>query len=160
MSAERARGKRKVGHVGVAVEDLDRAIAFYEVFLQAEPVATYRNERKPFLDELVGYEATMREAWFELGDTFLELLQYIEPEPGRTNPETYNVGHMHLCIQVDDVQAEYERLRDADLGIEFRSEGPVRVPEDEPDFGGDRYLYLRTPDGSTFELYTPSAADV
>jgi catechol 2,3-dioxygenase-like lactoylglutathione lyase family enzyme len=148
---------KRVAHIGVAVEDLDRAVEFYEAFLQAKPFSEYANERKPFIDELVGYEATMREVWFELGDTFLELLQYIEPAPGRTSPETYNVGHMHLCLEVEDVDAEYKRLRDADLGIEFRSEGPVRVPEDEPDFGGDRYLYLRTPDGTTFELF--QAAD-
>jgi catechol 2,3-dioxygenase-like lactoylglutathione lyase family enzyme len=151
---------KRVGHVGVAVEDLDRAVEFYEAFLQAKPFSEYTNERKPFIDELVGYQATMQEAWFELGDTYLELLQYLEPEPGRTSPETYNVGHMHLCLEVEDVEAEYERLRAADLGIEFRSEGPVTVPADEPDFGGDRYLYLRTPDGTTFELFQPADAAV
>lgn len=146
--------KRKFAHVGLAVADLDQAVEFYRVFLEAEPIGLYENDREPFIDELVGYEARMREAWFELDDGFIELIQYTSPVPGRTDPESYNVGHIHFCIEVEDVEAEYERLRDADLGIEFRSEGPITVPEEYPDFGGDKTLYLRTPDGSTFELYT------
>lgn len=144
---------RKFAHVGVAVEDIDRAVEFYRVFLDAEPIGEYSNDRKPFIDRLVGYEATMREAWFPLGDGFIELLEYSRPAPGRTDPETYNVGHMHLCVEVEDIDAEYARLRDADLGIEFRSDGPVTVPDDEPGFAGERYLYMRTPDGSTFEFF-------
>jgi catechol 2,3-dioxygenase-like lactoylglutathione lyase family enzyme len=153
-----SKHKHKVNHVGLAVSNLEEAVAFYRVFLDAEPIATYENDRKPFIDQLVGYEAKMKEAWFELGDGFVELLEYSQPAPGQTSPETYNAGHMHLCLEVEDVEAEYERLRDADLGIEFRSEGPVTVPDDEPDFGGDRYLYLRTPDGTTFELCTRASA--
>lgn len=156
MSEPRPRRKRTFAHIGVAVADLDDAVEFYKVFLDAEPIGFYENDREPFIDRLVGYEARMREAWFELGDGFIELIQYSSPTPGRTDPETYNVGHMHCCVEVEDVEAEYERLRAAELGIEFRSEGPVMVPADYPEFGGDRYLYLRTPDGTTFELFTPA----
>jgi catechol 2,3-dioxygenase-like lactoylglutathione lyase family enzyme len=146
---------RRFSHVGVAVADLDAAIEFYMVFLQQEPFAHFQTEGdKPFLDQIVGYDgAVMREAMFALGDGYLELLEYTKPQAGRTDPETYNVGHMHFCFEVDDIEAEYARLRDADLGIAFRSDGPVLVPPSEPDFEGERSLYLRTPDGSTFELY-------
>jgi catechol 2,3-dioxygenase-like lactoylglutathione lyase family enzyme len=157
MSGTRTGGKRNFAHVGIAVADLDDSIEFYKVFLDADPIGLYENDREPFIDQLVGYEARMREAWFELGDGFLELIEYSSPAPGRTDPESYNVGHMHFCIEVEDVVAEYERLKAAGLGIEFRSEGPVTVPSDYPDFGGDRNLYLRTPDGTTFELFTPAS---
>lgn len=157
MKLPSSGSKRKFAHVGLSVADLDKAIEFYRVLLNAEPIAEYENDRKTYIDELVGYGAKMREAWFELGDGFVELIEYSQPQPGRTDPETYNVGHMHLCIEVEDVDAEYKRLRDADVGIEFRSDGPVVIPEEEPDFAGDRYLYLRTPDGSTFELFTPAS---
>jgi catechol 2,3-dioxygenase-like lactoylglutathione lyase family enzyme len=128
------------------------------VFLDTEPSGEYTMDRVPFIDELVGYEAVMREAWFPIDDGFVELLEYSQPKPGQTDPETFNAGHMHFCLQVDDLEAEYVRLRDADIGIEFRSDGPITVPEDEPDFGGNLYLYLRTPDGSTFEFYQPVPA--
>lgn len=156
MTLTSSGSKHKFGHAGIAVADMDEAVEFYKVFLEAEPVARFENDRKPHIDALVGYEAKMREAWFELGDGFIELLAYDQPEPGKTDPETYNVGHMHLCVEVEDVGAEYERLRDAEIGIEFRHDGPVTIPADDPDFGGDRYLYLRTPDGTTFELFTPA----
>lgn len=160
MDSVDATPRRRFAHVGVAVADLDRAVEFYKVLLQAEPIGTYSNDHKPFIDELVGYEAKMREAWFALEDGFIELLEYTEPRPGVTDPETYNAGHMHLCIEVEDVGAEYERLRAADVGIEFRSPGPVTVPEEEEaDFAGERYLYLRTPDGSTIELFQPAGGD-
>lgn len=156
MKASGQDSKYGFAHVGIAVADLDRAVEFYKVFLQAEPVLFFDSDRKPFIDELVGYEARMKEALFPLGDGYLELLEYTEPTPGVTNPESYNVGHMHFCIEVDDLDAEFERLRDADVGIEFRSDGPVSVPDSEPDFKGERYLYLRTPDGATFELFQPA----
>jgi catechol 2,3-dioxygenase-like lactoylglutathione lyase family enzyme len=160
MEGSKAGARLRFAHVGVAVADLDAAVEFYEVLLQAEPIGIYSNDRKPFIDELVGYEAKMREAWFELGDGFIELLEYSQPRPERTSPETNNVGHMHVCIQVEDIEAEYRRLREADLGIEFRSDGPVTVPDDEPDFAGERYLYMRTPDGSTVEFFQPAVATV
>jgi catechol 2,3-dioxygenase-like lactoylglutathione lyase family enzyme len=154
-----APATRRFSHVGVAVADLDAAVAFYTVFLQQEPFVSFRTDGdKAFLDEIVGYPGTvMREAMFALGDGYIELLEYTKPAAGHTDPETYNAGHMHFCFEVDDIQAEYERLRDADLGIAFRSDGPVTVPASEPDFEGERSLYLRTPDGSTFELYEKPA---
>lgn len=158
MKVSEKESKRSFGHVGVAVANMEEAVAFYRVFLDSEPVAQFDNDRKPHIDALVGYEAKMREAWFELGDGFIELLEYSQPAPGRTDPETYNAGHMHFCMEVEDVSAEYERLRAAEIGIEFRHDGPVTIPDEDPDFGGDRYLYLRTPDGSTFELFTPAPA--
>jgi catechol 2,3-dioxygenase-like lactoylglutathione lyase family enzyme len=146
---------RRFNHVGVAVDNLDDAIEFYKVFLQTEPVAYFETEGdKHFLNELIGYDSSvMREAMLPLGDGFIELLEYTRPDRTRTNPDTYNVGHMHFCVDVEDIQAEYERLRDADIGIEFRSNGPIAVPDSEPDFAGEKSLYLRTPDGTTFELY-------
>ena len=100
MPVMKGESKLKFMHVGVAVDNLERAIEFYEVLLQTQALSSFENDRTPFIDELVGYEAKMREAWFPLGDGYLELLEYSRPEPGRTNPETYNVGHMHFCLGV------------------------------------------------------------
>ena len=89
--------KYRFAHVGIAVADLEKAVEFYKVFLQAEPVLFWDSNRKQFIDELVGYEANMKEVLFELQDGYLELLEYTEPKPGVTDPETYNVGHMHFA---------------------------------------------------------------
>ena len=153
MKIANPRSTHRFNHVGVAVSNLGEATNFYRTFLDTEPIADYENDRTPFLDQVTGYQTVVREAWFPLGDDFVELLEYSRPEPGTTDPETHNARHMHLRIEVEDVGAEYERLREADIGIEFRSDGPVTIPDEEPDFVGERYIYLRTPDGSTFELF-------
>jgi hypothetical protein len=61
--------------------------------------------------------------------------------------ETYNIGNGHICMIVDDIHAEYDRLRDV---AELRSEAPVRIPAgpNEGGCGG----YLRDPDGITIQL--------
>jgi catechol 2,3-dioxygenase-like lactoylglutathione lyase family enzyme len=150
-----AAGARKArfGHVGVSVSNLEEAIKFYEVVLQAEPSEIWEGKGKPYLDDEVGYtDSHIRIATFEMDKGYFEVLEYLSPKPGRLDPETYNAGHVHFCFDVDDIQAEYERLRDADIGIEFRSEGPVVVPDDDPDYAGYKCLYFRTPDGTTFEI--------
>ena len=150
---QRTPRARSVHHIGVTVADLTQAIEFYEVFLEAKAEQHWSANADPFLDGLLGYDAaSLTEAMIPLGDGYLELLEYTSPDPGRTDPETFNVGHMHLCIEVPDLDAEYERLRQADIGIEFRSDGPQTVPAEDLQHGGCKHLYLRTPDGTTFEL--------
>lgn len=146
--------KCRFSHVGVNVRDIDAAVAFYRVLLEEEPITSNYFAAVPFIDEIAGYDgAHLKEVVFPFGDGYLELQQYTNPTPGQTDPETYNVGHMHLCIEVDDIDAEVQRLKGAELGIEFRSSAPVTVPESFSDFKGERYIYLRTPDGSTLELF-------
>jgi glyoxylase I family protein len=145
--------KARFGHVGVSVSNLEEALKVYEVVLQTKPSEVWDGKGKPYLDEEVGYaDSHIRIATFELDKGYFEVLEYIHPKPGRIDPETYNAGHVHFCFDVDDIQAEYERLRAAGIGIEFRSEGPVVVPDDDPDYAGYKCLYFRTPDGTTFEI--------
>jgi catechol 2,3-dioxygenase-like lactoylglutathione lyase family enzyme len=140
-------------HVGFTVSDLERSVAFYSRLLGVEPFLR-RVYREEFISEIVGYERTVLDcALFEIprSGVILELLQYVAPATGFVSIETYNVGNAHLCLVVDDLDAEYERLLDS--GAEFRSP-PVDVPpeiEEEPARGG-KALYLRDPDGITVEL--------
>jgi catechol 2,3-dioxygenase-like lactoylglutathione lyase family enzyme len=77
----------------------------------------------------------------------LELLEYKSPEPGRVDMETYNVGNAHLCLIVDDLEAEFARLRGH---AEFRHPDPVDVPWGH--FAGGKSCYLRDPDGISIEI--------
>jgi catechol 2,3-dioxygenase-like lactoylglutathione lyase family enzyme len=140
-------------HVGFTVSDLERSIAFYARLLGVEPFLR-RLYREAFISEIVGYEDTVLDcALFAVprSGVILELLEYHMPETGHVSTETYNVGNAHLCLVVDDLDEEYERLLGA--GVEFRSP-PVDIPseiEEEPTRGG-KALYLRDPDGITVEL--------
>jgi catechol 2,3-dioxygenase-like lactoylglutathione lyase family enzyme len=145
--------KMRIGHVGVSVANLEEALEFYKVVLQAEPSEIWVGEGKDYLDHEVGYEnVNIRIASFPMPIGYFEVLEYVNPKPGRIDPESYNAGHVHICLDVDDIQAEYERLRDADIGIEFRGDGPSVVPDDDPDYAGYKCLYFRTPDGTTIEI--------
>lgn len=154
MGQASAARTRSISHLSITVRDIGEATAFYREFLQQEPIGTWEADGgNSFLDAVLGYDETrMREVMFPLGDGYLELLEYQHPQGGEVDPETFLVGHVHVCLVVDDVGAEYRRLQDADIGVEFRGDGPSVVPASDPDFGGYEYVYLRTPDGATFEL--------
>lgn len=140
-------------HVGFTVSDLQRSVAFYSDLLGTEPFLR-RVYREPFVGEIVGYERAVLDcAMFEIprSGVILELIEYVEPPPERVGMETFTVGNAHLCLVVDDLDADYRRL--LDRGVELRSP-PVAVPadiEEEPGRGG-KAIYLRDPDGITIEL--------
>jgi catechol 2,3-dioxygenase-like lactoylglutathione lyase family enzyme len=140
-------------HVGFSVSDLDRSIAFYTAFLGDGPVLRTIYEAE-YLGRVVGYPGCRLDvAMFHLPGTkaYLELLQYLEPVSGRVDLETNNVGNAHLCLESEDLSADYERLRD--LGVEFRNPHPVEIM-----FGpykGGKAVYIRDPDGITVELLQP-----
>jgi len=135
-------------HVGFTVSDMSRSVEWYEHLLRHAPLVRSRWD-KPYLGTMVGYSGCDIEfAHFPLpGGGELELIQYIEPAPGKIDSETYNVGNGHLCLLVDDVHEEFERLHGR---AAFRSSEPVAIPfgQNAGGFG----LYLRDPDGITIEL--------
>ena len=139
-------------HVGITVGNLESAIEFFTLLLQREPALTFHRVDMPFLDEITGYDdIDMRFAFFTLpGDGVqVELIEYRRPQPGTVDQETFNVGSTHICIQVDDIDAEFDRLVAA--GVEFRLTRPVETPPGA--LGGSRWLYLRAPhDNYTIEL--------
>ena len=140
---------RRVHHVGFTVSDLRRSIAWYERFLGAPPTIRQSGWNPPYMGATIGYAGCEIDwAYFELpGGGSLELVQYVTPPPGHVDMETFNVGNGHLCIEVDDIHAEYERLG----GIAtFQSAAPVEIP-DGPNAGGWG-AYLRDPDGITIQL--------
>ena len=139
-----------INHVGYAVSDLDRSIEFFTELLGQEPYfkEVYDVE---YIGRVVGYPGAIQyAAFFTLPGThaFLELIQYINPPAGMVDMETYNAGNAHLCFQVDDLAAEYERI--TALGGVFRSPGPVA--SDYGVYDGAQTLYFRDPDGISIQL--------
>ena len=138
----------RVDHVGFTVADLDRSVAWYTRFLRAGP--TLRKVWDvDYIGEMVGYPGCRMEcAFFPLpGDGVLELVRFLDPQPARVDMETYNVGNGHLCILVDDIQAEFDRLREI---ASFRSPAPIEIPWGP--YAGGWACYLRDPDGITIQL--------
>ena len=81
----------------------------------------------------------------------LELLEYQIPPNARVDMETYNVGNGHLCLIVDNLDAEYQRLMPHKMA--FRSPKAISIPIGP--YKGGKACYLRDPDGISIELLQP-----
>jgi methylmalonyl-CoA/ethylmalonyl-CoA epimerase len=96
-----------IDHIGVAVEDLDGAISFYEGTF-AMPLSHRETV------ESQGVEAAL----LDVGDGHIELLRPLGPETavGRFI-ESRGEGLHHVAYLVEDIDATLARLRDA--GVEL-----------------------------------------
>lgn len=143
-----------VHHIGMSVADLDGALAFWREFLDAEPRWRTVLDR-PYLGRHVGYPGVeIAAAVVDLpGGSVLELLDYAVPERVPNPPETANPGNVHLCLEVDDARAAWERAVAAGARP-LVPQGPVDV--DGGPNRGARAAYLRIHDGITLELFQPA----
>src|SRR5439155_6812083 len=117
-----------VDHIGLTVSRLERSLAFYRLLLGSEPILE-QIVREPHVAEIVGYdEIELAIALFEIpgSTTILELLEYRRPEGAAIDMETANPGNVHLCLVVEDLDAEFGRLTAE--GVSFRSSAPVYAP--------------------------------
>lgn len=135
-----------VHHTGISTPDLERAIRFYRDLLGFELISRFdRPPGSPGMDAMlevpgVGFSAAL----LRLGQTLIEVFHFTHPEPVRAPARRRVVDHglTHLCLQVDDVKAEFERL--SKLGMTFHC---------APQTGdGAAYVYGRDPDGNAIEL--------
>jgi catechol 2,3-dioxygenase-like lactoylglutathione lyase family enzyme len=138
----------QLDHVGFSVGNLDRSVEWY-TFLLDEPPLLRKLWDIEYVGRVVGYPGVKMEGalWRLPGGTVLELLEYLNPEAGVVDMETYNAGNAHLCLVVEDLAAEYERLRGR---VEFRHPEPVEIPWGP--YAGGKAGYLRDPDGISIQL--------
>ncbi len=97
----------RIDHIGVAVEDIDAAIALYEKSFEMN--LTYRETV-----ESQGVEAVL----LDVGDGHVELLRPLGPDtPVGRFLSSKGPGLHHVAYAVDDIDATLERL--ATAGIEL-----------------------------------------
>jgi methylmalonyl-CoA/ethylmalonyl-CoA epimerase len=132
-----------IDHVGIAVADLDAAIAFYEKAYGMRCAHVEVNE-----------EQGVREAMMEVGDSgsYVQLLSPLNPDTtiGKFLDKN-GPGIQQMAYRVDDLDAVSEHLR---------SEG-LRLLYDEPRSGtaGSRvnFVHPKSAGGVLVELVEPSA---
>lgn len=91
----------KVEHIGIAVKTFETAIPLYEKLLNTQCYKT----------ELVASEQ-VNTAFFRQGDTKIELLESIEADGVIARfIEKKGEGIHHIAFEVEDIEAEMERLR-------------------------------------------------
>ena len=124
----------KLTYACVLTRHIDRLGVFYQAVLNAEP-----SQPRP------GYmEFDTRPGIFSLW-----LLDDFERTIGSTLTEAFEQASVMLEFEVDDVDAEYARLRNLhDQAFEF-----VMAPRNLP--WGNRSFYFRDPDGNLINFFSP-----
>lgn len=106
-----------IEHIGIAVEDLEASIWFYE---QVLGLACYN------IEEIE--DQKVRTAFFQAGDTKIELLESTDPEgPLAKFIERKGEGIHHIAFAVDNIE---EKLQEAaDKGIKLIDHQPRKGAE-------------------------------
>jgi lactoylglutathione lyase len=136
-------------HIGFAVSDLDRSLAFYRDLLGLQ-IVWERVFEEEYVRQLVGYpNVKIRAAFLELPGTTtrLELLEYQQVPRVTVDMHTANPGNAHLCIGVKDLDGLYHALRDA--GVDFVTPPVVSTAGH---YKGSKTVYLHDPDGISLQL--------
>ncbi len=136
--------------MAISTPDLDRLAAFYVDVIGFEPVMSTSWSDRPIIDRIIGLPGSAaRQLMLQAGNAYLELFQYESPigtpaDPGRS-PASH--GYTHFCLDVSDIDAEYERLSRS--GMTFHAPPPTIA-----ELGNSRLraIYGRDPDGNIVEL--------
>ena len=141
---------RGIHHVGIATPNLDRLTEFYVKGFGFERVMSTQWSDRPVIDRIIGLPGSAaRQVMLKAGNTFLELFEYSSPSGRVADPicQPCDHGYTHFCVDVIDIDAEYERL----LACGMRFHGP---PPTTAELGGSglRAIYGRDPDGNIVEL--------
>lgn len=126
----------KIEHLGIAVKKLQDSVPLFEQLLNTP---CYKTEE-------VESEGVMT-AFFETGDSKIELLEATRPEsPIARFIEKKGAGIHHIAFEVENIEAEMKRL--AALGFELLNE----VPKNGADNKLVCFLHPKTTNGVLIEL--------
>ena len=136
-------------HAAIVTSDIDRLAAFYEM-LTEQPV-THRDSFGPEakFDKVAGLDDIVFDgAWIVFGASRIEMWRYTNPKTTAKKAHSpIEIGWSHLCLEVDDLDAEHDRL--AKAGVEFL--GVART------CGMGRSILMRDVDGNLVKLLEVSS---
>ena len=128
--------RKKIEHIGIAVEDLGKSEALFEKLLGA----------KPYKKEKIQTEGVTT-SFFKIADQKLELLHAIsEDSPIKKFIDKRNEGVHHIALHVDSIKNEVDRLES--LGFEFISTTPKKGADNKMIV----FLHPKTTNGVLIEL--------
>ena len=138
---------RGIHHAAISTGNLDRMLAFYRDLLGFRLLFDFSwPAGTEVADRITGLQqSSARCVMLHTGNAVIELFEYASPAPRPGDPDrpVCNHGITHICLDVTDLDAEYQRLRAA--GVRFH------CPPQE--LGSEvRTTYGRDPDGNVIEL--------
>lgn len=136
---------RGIHHVGIHVRDLDRMVTFYKEAFGFEVIDEFRWSDAEIVDKLIDVPGSAaRGCMLRAGSCYMELFQFSAPEPESTRPlRPFDKGYTHMCIDVTDIEKEYERLKG--VGMTFGHPSPI-------DMGHVKSVYGKDPEGNVIEI--------
>ncbi len=140
-------------HAAISTPNLEQFLAFYCGTLGCELAWTFGwDAPSPEADAVTGLSnSSAKAAMLKLGDSFVEVFEFTSPATEKRQIERPVNGHgiTHICLQVEDIHSEYDRLRAA--GMRFH------CPPQAQDTGF--VTYGRDPDGNVIELLEFTQSD-
>jgi lactoylglutathione lyase len=122
---------RKIEHVGIMVSSLEQSIPFYENIVGLKHTETLLHTNGVIRLAFLSFEAS--------SETEVELIE------GYTGVLAKEGRVHHVAFTVDDIEAEYERVRPYELaGLD---ETITTLPN------GSRYFFFNGPDGEAIEFF-------
>jgi catechol 2,3-dioxygenase-like lactoylglutathione lyase family enzyme len=141
-----------VDSIGITVNDMDRAVAFYSTVLGFRKIAEREVAGEQY-EHLYGvFGLRLATVTMQLGDERVELMQFIAPHGRPTPPDSRSNDRwfQHVAIIVSDMDRAYAWLRQHKVG--HASPGPQLLPAWNPNAGGIAAFYFRDPDGNHLEV--------
>ena len=138
---------KSIDHINIVVSNLEEAEEFYK--LLGFKTVHHASLKGEWIDKVVGIkniDAKYVKMSLAGEKTDLELIQYYSPvgEKQPTISKANQIGLRHIAFEVDDIEAEVERLEKK--GVKFMS----KVCK-YPDIGKE-LIYFYGPDGIILEL--------
>ncbi len=97
----------KLDHIGIAVKNMDEALAFYRDTLGISPAG----------EEIIE-EQKVKVAFLPLGDTELELLESTSPDgPVAKFIEKRGEGIQHIALRVENIEEALKELKEKDFRL-------------------------------------------
>lgn len=138
---------RGIHHTAISTGDLERSLRFYRDLLGFETVFSFDwNVGTEVLDRITGLkDSSARVVMLKAGNACVEIFQYETPKPklGEARRPVCDHGLTHICLEVTDIDGEYERLKAAGMVFHCPPQEARR---------GLRATYGRDPDGNVVEL--------
>jgi catechol 2,3-dioxygenase-like lactoylglutathione lyase family enzyme len=136
-------------HTGITVSNLERALAFWRDVLGFEfsHSAHQKGVRPEQVTGVKGAELKLAVVKTPSGHK-IELLEYFAPaDRKRVDLRPCDVGHVHVALIVDDLDAVLERI----AASGWKAAGQPQTLTHGPN-AGKRVVYVRDPDGTTIEF--------
>ena len=133
---------KKINHVAIVVRDIDESLKFWE---SALGLKLHHVENVP--------SQASKVAFIPVGESEIELVQPTTEDSGMAAYlEKRGEGLHHLCIEVDDIEAKIQELKDA--GVRLINETPQVLPGRKMAF-----IHPKSASGVLVELYEITAEE-